>query len=304
MKRSFQKSEGKPIKPTKIVKLKRMKNVVEIVSQDKKLNGFDQIQKISKTEYVVKETGEIFEYSLSQNKSENIASLKRTFRRIRDLINNNFDGSQNELHVTLTYAENMIDTKRLYRDFDSFWKRFKRKYGKGFDYLAIVEPQARGAWHFHVLLRANETDKIYIPNKEIAELWRHGFTSTKPTHGVDNMGAYITAYLADLELNEENAKTMSFEGLKNSEIKFVEIDGQEKRFIKGARVHMYPTGMNIVRSSRGIIAPEVEELTYKSAKKIVGDGAPNYSTTTTIYDGENNQLNRITYEQYNLKRKD
>lgn len=302
MKRVFEKTNGVPIGKSKMVQVKRMKNVVEIVHINKKTSGLDQIKKISKTEYVLKETGEIFEYNLSQNKSENLASLKKTFRRIRDLINNNFDGSQNELHVTLTYAENMIDTKRLYSDFKAFWKRFVRKYGAEFDYLSIVEPQARGAWHFHVLIKGKSPEKLFLPNHEIAALWKQGFTSTKSTHGVDNMGAYITAYLADLELNEENAQMMSFDGLKNAEIKTVEVEGKEKRFVKGARVHMYPSGMNIVRSSRGIVPPEVEQLSYKKAKKIVGDVSPNYSTTTTIYDGDHRQLNRITYEQYNLQR--
>jgi hypothetical protein len=42
-------------------------------------------------------------------------------------------------------------------------------------------------------------------------------------------------------------------------------------------------------------------MTYKTAKKIVGDKDPNYSTTTAIVDGDK-LLNKITYEHYNLKR--
>lgn len=40
----------------------------------------------------------------------------------------------------------------------------------------------------------------YIDNSVIAEKWRHGFTKTKAVHGVDNIGAYFSAYLADMPL--------------------------------------------------------------------------------------------------------
>jgi hypothetical protein len=194
----------------------------------------------------------------------------------------------------------MTDSKRLYKDFDKFWKRYKYKYGKNIDYLAIVEPQERGAWHMHVLIRHNEHQgKIYIPNAEISGLWGHGYTSTRATDKVDNMGAYLTAYLTDVELTEEN----HMNAVKNkSDIKVIEVEGTEKKFIKGARVHLYPSGMNIFRHSKGIKPPETEEMTYKIAKKIVGNKNPNYSTTTAIVDGDK-LLNKITYEHYNLKRK-
>ena len=63
------------------------------------------------------------------------------------MINNNFTGKPNELFVTLTYAKNMTDTKRLYTDMNKFIKRLKYKYKESsdIDYLAVVEPQGRGA---------------------------------------------------------------------------------------------------------------------------------------------------------------
>jgi hypothetical protein len=296
----FIKSKGLKINNKKLIRIKSMRNIIEIVSLGKKSTGLDNIQKISRTEYVIRDSGEILEYKLSQNKSENIASLKKTFHRARDLINNNFEGNANELHVTLTYAENMVDKDRLYKDFEAFWKRFKRAYGKNIDYLSIVEPQERGAWHCHVLIRFNDVDKVYIPNADIANIWGLGFTKTKATAGVDNMGAYITAYLTDVELTEENILGISN---KSVEVKTVEIDGEKKRFVKGARIHLYPSGMNIIRSSKGIIYPSIEEMTYAAAKKIVGDCPPNYSSTTKILNDDDKLLNQITYEHYNLRRK-
>jgi hypothetical protein len=265
------------------------------------MNGLNKIQKLSKYEYMVKDTGEILEYNLSENRGQNIAGLKDTFRKIRDLINNNFTGQGNEIHATLTYAENMTDPKRLHKDFGAFWKRYKRKFGDNIDYLSVVEPQGRGAWHCHVLIKHHDLDKLYIDPAEMAKLWGHGFIKIKSLSGVDNIGAYLSAYLGDVELTDEILKDAVTNHL---EIKEVDVQGTKKQFIKGGRLHMYPSGMNLFRHSDGIKFPEVQEMKYRELKKIVGSRVPNYSKTVTILEqGSDQVLNRITYENYNMKRK-
>lgn len=42
---------------------------------------------------------------------------------------------------------------------------------------------------------------------------------------------------------------------------------KEKRFVKGARLRLYPAGMNIVRKTKGIKMPSVERMTYEEAQK-------------------------------------
>jgi hypothetical protein len=296
--KKFEKTKGQYIADYKTVKVKRMKHIVEVMSVDRATNGFDNILKLSKTHYMVKDTGEVLEYKLSENRSQNESSLRRSFKKIRDLINNNFTGQGNELHVTLTYAENMQDTKRLYKDFVKFWKRYQYKYGKNCDYLTVVEPQGRGAWHSHLLLRQNDVEKLYIPSDEMATLWGHGFVKIKALDGVDNIGAYLSAYLTDVELTEE---TLPIAVLEQKEIKEVEVAGHTKRYIKGGRLHMYPPGMNLYRKSKGIVFPEVQQMRYEEVKKIVGNATPNYSMTVTIQEADK-LLNRITYEHYNTKR--
>ena len=296
----FEKTKGQYIPDYKRVKVKQMKHIVEVVSIQTVSNGLNKIQKLSKHEYMVKDTGEVLKYKLSENRGQNIAGLKKSFQKIRDLINNNFTGQGNELHVTLTYAENMQDTKRLYKDFVKFWKRYQYKYGKDCDYLTVVEPQGRGAWHCHLLLRQNDVEKLYIPSDEMASLWGHGFVKIKSLKDVDNIGAYLSAYLTDVELTKE---TLPLAVMEQKEIKEVEVDGQLKRFIKGGRLHMYPPGMNLYRKSKGIVFPEVQQMRYGEIKKIVGNATPNYSTTVTIQDDETEKvLNRITYEHYNMRR--
>lgn len=299
--RKFESSTGKKISPGRYVKVKRMNHIIEVMALDRLTNGFQKIKKLSKTEYVVLETGEVLEYNLSENRGENAAGLKKTFRKIRDLINNNFNGSGNELHVTLTYADNMTDLKRLHNDFRNFWKRYKRRHGD-VDYLSVVEPQGRGAWHCHVLIRHNDQERVFIPSKEIAELWGHGFVKVKSLKDIDNIGAYLSAYLGDIELDEDSIRqALNMQNAGKLEIKEVEIEGVKKSIIKGGRLHMYPPGMNMYRKSKGILFPEVVEVPYKDIKKIVGSRPPNYSRTITISDNDQ-VLNTITYEQYNLKR--
>jgi hypothetical protein len=298
----FEKSRGQAIDNNKMVRVKQMNHIVEVVSIQSATNGLNKIQKLSKTHYVVKDTGEVLEYKQSENRGQNIAGLKESFSKIRDLINNNFTGKGNELHVTLTYAENMTDTDRLYRDFDKFMKRLRYSYRNDttIDYLNVIEPQGRGAWHSHLLLRFNELDKIFIEHNKLAEMWGHGFIKIKSLKGVDNIGAYLTAYLTDVELTNETLKIAVTE---KKEIKFVEVEGKQKRYIKGGRLHLYPPGMNIYRKSKGIVFPEVEKMKYGDVKKIVGTATPNYSTTVTIQDDAGEKvLNRIIYEHYNMKR--
>lgn len=280
----------------KIVKLTKMGNINEIMIIDKlSLDGFST-KKISKTEYMVIETGEVLEYKKGKDRSENKESLRKTFKKIRQLINTNFIGAKNELAFTITYDNNMTDTKVLYNDFKAFMKLLRHKY-PNIEYISVVEPQERGAWHCHILLKFVDLNKIYIPNKEINEMWGHGFVTVKAIkQNVDNLGAYLSAYLGDVELEEGHCSNES--GI----IKEVEINGKTKKFIKGGRLHLYPPGMNIIRASRGIKQPTKEYMRYDEAKKIVGARTPDYQSCIKILDDNGIEINSIAYENYNSKR--
>lgn len=296
----------KEIKGQKIVKLTDMGNIKEIMCFEKRFKNSIQIKKISKDEYVVLATGEVQQFKKTSDRSQGKESLRRTFKHIRELINTNFIGLRNELCFTITYKENVTDPKILYKDFDKFMKKLKYKY-KSVDYINVVEPQARGAWHCHILLRFNDFKKIYIPNKEIASMWGHGFVKVKAMKkDIDNLGAYLSAYLGDIEVNDENLQEcLNIGAIKCGQVlnvKEVDVNGVKKKFIKGGRLHFYPTGMNIYRCSRGIKKPAVVHMSYDKAKKIVGAATPTYSSCTIIQDDNGNAVNSIIHEQYNLKR--
>lgn len=284
------------IQPNDRVTVTRMKHIVEVQYMER-MNSSCSIQKLDKDTYVNKETGEIKEFNHIENRQDSLNSLRQTFKKIRYLINNNFEGRSNELHVTLTYAENMCDPKKLYKDFKNFVERLRTKFKNEstLDYMCVVEPQGRGAWHCHMLVRFNDIEKIFIKNDDLAKLWGHGFITIKSLKDIDNIGAYLSAYLTDVEFTEENALDVLKRG---SDVSVKVVD--DKKYIKGGRLHMYPPGMNLYRKSKGIEFPEREKTTFKKAKKIVGSTQPHYSKTYKIETDE--FQNTIHFEQYNLKR--
>lgn len=144
----------------------------------------------------------------------------------------------------------MKDPERLYDDFRKYQQRFaywcKKQGISKPEYISVVEPQGRGAWHCHIVY-VWPTAAPYIPNKTLADLWGHGFVRVEALQDCDNVGAYLTAYLADIPLDEAQPGQVG-------EIKEV----QGKKFLKGGRLVMYPPGMNLYRASRGIKKPVVE----------------------------------------------
>lgn len=289
--------------PNETVKVTKMNHIIEVQHMEK-MNRKAHIRKIDKDRYIDIETGEIHEFEHSENRQENYNSLRQTFKKLRYLINNNFTGQANELHITLTYKKNMTDTKQLYKDFQNFIDRLRYKYKKvsSIDYLSVAEPQGRGAWHKHVLMRFNDLDTIFIKNKDLRELWGLGFVTIKSLKDVDNIGAYLSAYLADVELTDDtDGKTIWTAVEEKREIMTKVVEGKEKKFIKGGRLYMYPPGMNLYRNSRGIAFPEREEMKFKDIKKVVGSAKPHYQKAYHIANDDFE--NTISFLQFNTKRK-
>jgi hypothetical protein len=285
---------GSDIAPWEDVRVIKMEHILECkyIASDRR--GAKNIIRVDKDHYKRIGSDEIYEFQHIENRGEDKKSLKVTFHKIRLLINNNFKGLSNELHITLTYAENMKDTEKLYKDIVLFIKKLKYKYGK-LEYLIIIEPQERGAFHAHVLIKFTEKDKIYIPSNELAKIWGHGFIKIKSIKGVDNIGVYLSAYLTDVVLEDDTIN-------KNEKVKFATIDGKTKRIIKGARVRLYPPGINIYRHSKGIVFPEQTEMKYSEFKRIVGNLTPDYSKTVYIQNDDGKTVQTVIYEYYNMKR--
>lgn len=264
------------ILPEEYVKVINCNNIKEVIYIDKTSNNLKNYKRISKNNILNIVTGEIIEVDKSVTRQDNIKSLRETIKRLRRLINANFEGSENELFLTFTYAENMTDYKRLYRDFDLFYKKLKRRYKEiEFRYISVIEPQGRGAWHIHLLLKALNTEYLYIENTIIAELWGQGFCKTQRLEGVDNVGAYLSAYLTNIIDDKGNKK-------------------------KGARLYMYPAGVNIYRCSRNCEKPIEERVKYGD---IEYKDCKTYEVVYEVKDDNENHCNFIKKEFYNLKKR-
>lgn len=224
-------------------KVSKQGNVIE-VTELTGCNASCHAVKVDKDHWINPDTGEVGEYTHHEKRVDDVQSLRKSFAKLRALINANCAEPERLRWVTLTYAENMQDLQRLYRDFGLFMKRLRRRWG-ACEYIAVPEPQRRGAWHMHVIL-IYPVRAPYIPNDELRECWGHGFVRVQALDDVDNVGAYLSGYLTDLEAEDgEDCDT-----IKTTK------GGKSKRIIKGGRLKLYPAGMNVYRASRGVVRPE------------------------------------------------
>lgn len=292
-----------------LVSLKTMGHVYEICYLQKKNNKIST-QLIDKDHYMHLATGEIFECNHIENRSESKFQVGQSLKRLRDYINTNVVEPDNCKWITLTYAKNMQDIKQLYKDFQKFMQKLRYQYKDyNIEYIVAIEPQARGAWHCHCII-IFDTVAPFIPNSSINKLWQQGFTKTNKLEDIDNVGAYLTAYIGDMEFTEENMLELQKKGLNVSQMALKEVNEIEgiklkepKSFIKGGRLYMYPPKFNLYRISRGIKKPKKEYYSYYVAKEKIGCIKPTYSKAIKISDTDNSFNNIIIYEYYNTKRK-
>lgn len=240
-----------------LTRVKHAGNLIEVMQSSRKLESECPIVRIDKDYYVSKKTGEIKAYKHGENKSELKESVRQSLRRLRDVLNANVTHPKNCKWITLTYHENVRDTVKLRVDFEQFHRQFIKKYAyrENIRYISAVEPQGRGAWHVHLVYIFDHVAP-FIPNDDLYQLWGHGWTKTRKLDNVDNIGAYLTAYLGDMEIAD--AQSAGLEIDENASYKELEIDGKKKRFIKGARLRLYPPKMRIWRCSRNCVRAVVQ----------------------------------------------
>lgn len=291
--------------PNLLVKVVEMGNVVEVQYMSRR-NQKQTIQMLKGGErYVICATGEVKDIEHKQTRKDNRKGLYKTFANARGLINANVVDVEKVRWCTLTYAENMTDPKRLYMDFQQFNQRFqyycnKKGYSKP-EYIVMMEPQGRGAWHAHLLYIWQDQKAPFIPNEDFRELWGHGFVRIKKLDNVDNVGAYLTAYLGDMEINEVEVTS----GMQCKVVEVEDEDGKKvkKAFVKGARLDLYPANFNMLRCSRGVKRPTEEMMTQEDAIKKVSDATKTFESAIKLSDQENEFETIIIKEQYNKIRK-
>lgn len=277
-----------------ITRVKKCGHIVEVMTTEHKSKG-GTTRKIDKDSYFDTRTGEVKDYQHHETRADDTNSVARSLAYGRDLLNANVIDTIHCRWLTLTYAENMQDPARLQADFEKFNRRCRKAFGH-YEYITAAEPQARGAWHLHVVM-IWQGQAPYLPNSEVARLWGQGFVQIKALENIDNVGAYLTAYLSDIAVPDD-MPTETAERV--GRVKTVD----SKRYIKGMRLHLYPAQMHIFRWSRGVKKPEVTYTTYQNAKEQVGAATPTYQKAIYMTDDDTGYSNTLYYEYYNTARKE
>lgn len=282
--------------PRDLVRVTQSGNILDVTYTEHR-NNEPTVQLLGDGKMIILSTGEIREIEHGENRSSFKNSLFGTFRKIRNLVNANVTDAQYCRWVTLTYAENMQDTKRLMKDFDKFRKRFLRYCVKHDipipEYIAVPEPQARGAWHLHIVYIWTTSKAPFIENSVLRKLWGNGFVSVKALADVDNIGAYLCAYLGDLETDADAGTEKVIHSEDGKPIK--------KNIIKGGRLHLYPANFNMIRHSQGIKKPLVYDCKYEDIKEKVSSGKETYSSAVRLIGDDFTSV--VVHRQYNLSPK-
>ncbi len=285
--------------PNDLVKVTTCGYVTDILYSAHKSMG-SVIKKLDKDFYMDTRNGEVKEFHHNEKRSDDMKSVARSIADIRNYINANVTDPTKCKFITLTYAENMRDTKKVFFDFKNFWiKKFKKRYPNT-KYISILEPQGRGAWHLHLIVIFDEKAP-FVPNEEIAKMWGHGFTNTRKIDNVDNVGAYLSAYLADLPFEEAEQMGIDTEYAPYKTLEFEDENGKKisKKFIKGGRLPLYPAGVHIMRHSKDCVKPSVEVCKNEEAEfKVVFDKMT-YEVTKEITDTDTGFKNTINRRCYN-----
>lgn len=90
--------------------------------------------------------------------------------------------------VTMTFRENVQDYDIAVKAFKGFTKRLRRKL-EDVRYIATLEIQKRGAFHFHVLINAPD---IQFGLDNIVPLWQNGIVDIGPVTNIKKAVLYMT----------------------------------------------------------------------------------------------------------------
>lgn len=90
--------------------------------------------------------------------------------------------------VTLTFKESIKDYNEAVKAFKGFTKRVRRKLEE-VRYIATLEIQQRGAYHFHALVNVPDY-QFGLDN--LAPLWQNGIVDVQPVSDVKKVMLYMT----------------------------------------------------------------------------------------------------------------
>lgn len=154
-------------------------------------------------------------------------NMLRSRQRVRHIIWSNM--GRYTKFVTLTYAETVLDQKRLRRDITTFVQAMRRL-GYDMKYLYVLEHQTKrgekegneGCLHVHMVLFIEE----YIQKSDLEKCWKYGWVDIHAIDDVLDLGAYVCKYITKENSAEFNAHVYGVSrGLKRPQIERFYTDG-------------------------------------------------------------------------------
>lgn len=312
--------ESLRVEAGEMVRIKIMGNIIEIMYSDN-YKSRCTIKRLDADTYVDLKTGKIKKFKHIDNRGQDKKGVSKSLIRVRDIINTNITDVANCRWLTLTYRDNMTDPNKLQSDFKNFNTRLRAIVG-AYEYIVVMEPQGRGAWHAHVVLIFDHKAP-YIPNDTVWACWSpkgfkarlkdgkgYDYVKTKKLDNVDNVGAYLTAYLGDIDLDDINNGNLTLSEAKTvcGDIVEKEVENEQgekikKSYIKGGRLGLYPPKFNLYRCSKGIKKPIVYYDSEAEAQKKVSAATLTFEKTIQLSDLDSQFTKTINYRYYNKARK-
>lgn len=132
----------------------------------------------------------------SDEKVKRDGNLYRARQNIRRIVWSN--QSKYTKFVTLTYADTVLDIKKVRRDITTFVQSMRRL-NYDMKYLYVLENQKErgkkenndGCIHVHILIFIDK----FIKLEDLRKSWKHGFVGIEKIDDVRNLGAYVCKYI-------------------------------------------------------------------------------------------------------------
>lgn len=276
-----------------IIKVFEGNGIIEVESMQKAPYSLsNRFVRLSKTEYLNKETGKIKYYKKTETRNQNPSEVRKTFKALRRLINYNFCAGNNEKHITLTYGKLQKDYKQVNIDFRHWWRKIKKHFAS-LEYICVTEYQANGSIHLHVLVKDIDNEDLPLEQELLNETWTKGFSKITKIKNATNLGAYFSARFTDIDLKEEDIQ---------------DDENTSKLILKGARLKYYKTGQKIFTTSRGIVRNKGHTVTQEEKEEMTRGAKLVYADSKIISkineNGKEYIVNKITYEQFNRNLKE
>ena len=151
-------------------------------------------------------TGETKKYKFKEKKD--IESIRRSMRRLKKIIELNFDQNTNFIFFTLTYdmAIAPTDLDRVKKDVKNFLKKINYRLRNMYDlaYIEKFEIQRNGNWHIHGLIKDVKNKEFDTSFFEIIpQLWEKG--KQVDVQIVNSNGMRLKLGKKEVELNDNDS---------------------------------------------------------------------------------------------------